>query len=150
MKQIFIIFALMVTSLWACDPETKSENKEQNTMQNATEESASNSVTGIILSKLPQEGSERYKKNDATVISLFSAEIATGEHLPLLEKLFPGGNITPANATELVDAFDIAVDAKKYCVLITYAQAPGGYFVIDKFYVFENAFHIDLLTQITN
>ncbi len=156
MKKIVLIISMAL--LVACQPTTK--NKEQvDTKQTEvkTPEKVSKSKiekkTPTLAESLPvleQESEERYFKGRALVINFLPMDIAMGQYEPLLKKLFPRGKISNAESTEVIDAFNITQDNKEYSVAVSYGKGSDSSFVIDKFYIFERKFSIDLLNDVLN
>lgn len=138
-----LVFGLIVS---ACSPNE--QNKATNSGEAIEKSKVETKSLAEILPVLAQESDERYYKNGILELNLLPAEVGIGEHEPLLKALFPNGVITIADATELIDAFNIEYEGKKYSVALTYGSAQDASFVLDKIYVFEEEFTLDLLNEI--
>ncbi len=149
MKNVFLTFLtilLYIITISACNPTEV--NKSKNTKTPIYQSKIQSRGLADELPLLEQESEKRSYKNGVLAISVLPADVWIGNHEPLLKELFPNGIITIADATELIDAFNIEYNGENYSVALTYSPGSDASFVLDKIYVFEEKFSIDLLNKI--
>ncbi len=143
-----IIFAI---SFQSCN-DKNSDKKEDNIVSKDSVKQKNNTKTQVTLINIPEKISEESKRyeidTNLIAIDVFSANFAMNEGTSVLEKMFPESKITPADATEVFDSFNIESKGKKYCGIITYEQNDNEEFVIHTIFIAEGFFNDALLGKI--
>ncbi len=144
---VFLIFAFQ-----SCDDENSDNNKENNIVSKDSVKHENNAETQITLINIPVKISEESKRSEIDseliAIDVFSANFAMNEGTKVLEKMFPESKITPAEASEVFDSFNIESKGKKYCGIITYEQNENEEFVIHTIFITEGFFNEAVLGKI--
>jgi len=148
MKQfiIFLTTLFFVFTLFSCD-ENETNKTENNQLDKQEKQ-----IVEIKLIDIPTKTTEETKRYeiDAEVIAIdvFNANIAMNEGQGQLNKMFLHAKISPADATEVFDSFNIEIADKKYCAVITYEQNSNEEFVIHTIFIADNFFSGDILEKI--
>jgi len=144
---VFLIFAFQ-----SCDDKNSDNNKENNIVAKDSVNGENKTEIQVTLISIPVKISEESKRSeidsDLIAIDVFSANFAMNEGTAVLEKMFPESKITPADATEVFDSFNIESKGEKYCGIITYEQNDNEEFVIHTIFIAEGFFNDALLGKI--
>jgi len=149
MKKITIILTALFFSflLYSCD-----ENETGNKTENNQSEKQEKQIAEIKLIDIPTKTTEETKRykidSDVIAIDIFSANITMNEGQNLLKKMFPNAKTIPADATEVFDSFNIEIEGKKYCAVITYEQNTNEEFVIHTIFFANDFFSEKILGKI--
>jgi len=154
MKKLSLILFLIIfaISFQSCDNKNSDNNKENNIVAKDSVNGEDKTETQVILINIPvkiSEESKRYKiDNNLIAIDIFNANFAMNKGTAVLEKMFPESKITPADASEVFDSFNIESNGEKYCGIITYEQNDNEEFVIHTIFITKGFFNETVLGKI--
>ena len=155
-KLIFILSIVFFALLWqSCNENKSDKNENPSVSENVKTKNIENKAKSPEEKKLidiPVKINEETKRleidSGLTAIDVFEAGIAMNKGKDILSKMFPNATITPAEATEVFDSFNIKTKGKKYCGIITYKQNDKEEFVIQTVYISQGFFNPEIAEKI--
>ncbi len=156
MKYLKLLFVALffIFSLQSCDDKSNS-GKEKTIVTDSLKidkKGTNDSDLKNNLIDIPLKTKNEIKRyeidSELIAADVFNAGIAMNEGSDVLKEMFPNAEITQAESTEVFDSFNIEVDGKKYCAIITYEQNNKEEFVIHTIFIAEGFFKEDILGKI--
>ena len=141
-----LIMSLILFAV-SCDEDNKDDNSDNEIIEDSNkvtfEESLINIPTQI------EEESDRYEIDKEMIgITVFESDSPQNEQTGMLKNLFPGGDFSNAEASEVFDSYNIEYNGKSYSAVFVYEQNDKEEFVIHTVFIHKRPFSEDILAKI--